>query len=154
MSTSSTCAIFMSISRFGCEVLVTHFDTVVCVMPSCSESHLFDKLFSARTTFNLLRFLLSILIQFAAKITKYPKPIHTKQRKIIEFGEKFNDSANKTRYFGIKMPRKRDSFRAHDCSTGSSYSSNSIMQFLFADAGLSSFTPPTEECSMSSSDTP
>lgn len=53
-----------------------------------------------------------------------------------------------------KMPRKSDSFRANDVSCRRSYSNSSMMQFLFADAGLSSFTPPTEDCSMDSSGTP
>ena len=61
-STSSTSAIFSSISSDGCALLVHHFETVARSLFSCSANHLPVRFFSANTTFSLLMSLLDAII--------------------------------------------------------------------------------------------
>ena len=61
LSISHSCSIqLLFISRLGCEVLLTHFETVARLTPNCSEIHLLWMFFSARTTFKRFILLTSI----------------------------------------------------------------------------------------------
>ena len=62
ISTSSSFAVFISISNGGCDELVHHFDTVVGAHPSCLDNQRLDFFFSARTTFRRLRSLLLAIV--------------------------------------------------------------------------------------------
>ena len=61
-STSSSLAVFISISNGGCDELVHHFDTVVGAHPSCLDSQRLDLFFSTSTTFKRLRSLLAAIL--------------------------------------------------------------------------------------------
>jgi len=62
ISTSSSFAVFISISSGGCDELVHHFETVVGAHPNSLESQRLDFFFSARTTFRRLRSLLLAIV--------------------------------------------------------------------------------------------
>ena len=51
-STLRTFDILMSDSRFGCEKFVIHLDTVGWLTPNFFDNHIFERAFSAITTFN------------------------------------------------------------------------------------------------------
>ena len=83
ISTSSSFAVFISISSGGCDELVHHFETVVGAHPNSLDSQRLVFFFSARITFRRLRSLLLAIVViwiFGTKIqflgeNKVRKPI-------------------------------------------------------------------------------
>ena len=70
ISTSSSFAVFISISNGGCDELVHHFETVVGAHPNSLDSQRLDFFFSARTTFRRLRSLLLAIVVIRIFATK------------------------------------------------------------------------------------
>ena len=91
ISTSSSFAVFISISSGGCDELVHHFETVVGAHPNSLESQRLDFFFSARTTFRRLRSLLLAIVViriFGTKIqflgeNKAQEPIKSCKKRVI-----------------------------------------------------------------------
>ena len=99
MSTSRHCAIFISISRFGWALFCTHFETVGPT-PSCSDSHLLVKFFSAIITRSLFNCFGSILHKFEANIPIKSK-YFSKLENFFQLKEKFNSIIRSLALFGI-----------------------------------------------------
>ena len=78
-STSKHLAISTNVSKFGCSVLVHHFETVPGSLPSCSASYLLVRFFSASTTFS--RFI-SLLIHYD-DLNLATKVIYFLQKQVI-----------------------------------------------------------------------